>query len=191
LALIDRDRRWVALNDAALALFDYRHVDEIATLAGSTILDDGGTIGDELWEQLLRTGEVYGEHLASHRSGRSMRVGFAAHGTMVGGRWLALLVISCARFEPDGAELIGATRAESRGPAGPKLTPRERQVVRRLALGASTRQIAHDLYVSLATVRSHVRNAMVKTDTHTRAQLVAIVLGEGSIRERPEPPDGR
>ena len=39
-------------------------------------------------------------------------------------------------------------------------------------------KIAHDLSLSPATVRSHVRNAMVKTGTHTRAQLVALVLGD-------------
>jgi DNA-binding CsgD family transcriptional regulator len=53
--------------------------------------------------------------------------------------------------------------------------------LRQVALGASTRQIAADLYLSPATVRSHVRNAMVKTNAHTRAQLVAIALGDGLI----------
>src|SRR5438874_133819 len=55
---------------------------------------------------------------------------------------------------------------------------REDVIDRRVALGASTRQIAADLYLSPATVRSHVRNAMVKTNSHTRAQLVALVLGD-------------
>ena len=52
-----------------------------------------------------------------------------------------------------------------------------------MALGASTPRIAADLFLSPATVRSHVRNAMVKTDAHTRAQLVAIVMGDGLIAE--------
>jgi DNA-binding CsgD family transcriptional regulator len=52
-------------------------------------------------------------------------------------------------------------------------------VVHRVALGATTRQIASDLFLSPATVRAHVRNAMTKTKAHTRAQLVAIVLGDG------------
>jgi DNA-binding NarL/FixJ family response regulator len=54
-------------------------------------------------------------------------------------------------------------------------------VVRRLALGANTSQIAAEPYVSPGTVRTHVRNAIVKTNAHTRAQLVAMVLGEGLI----------
>ena len=49
----------------------------------------------------------------------------------------------------------------------------------------SQRRIAADMYLSPATVRSHVRNAMVKTGAHTRAQLVAIVLGEGLVGDQP------
>lgn len=180
MALIDRDRRWVELNDGALELFDYRRVEEIGTLAGSTILEEDATVADRLWEHLLRTNEVYGEHLVSHRSGRTMHVSFAAHGTTIGDRSLALLVILSARFQPSGAELIATNEAKSPGRAS-ALTPREREVVRQVALGARTRQIAADLYLSPATVRSHVRNAMVKTNAHTRAQLVAIALGDGLI----------
>jgi DNA-binding CsgD family transcriptional regulator len=62
---------------------------------------------------------------------------------------------------------------------GARLTRRERQIVRRVSLGLSTPQIAVELKLSPATVRSHVRNAMVKTGAHTRAQLVALVLSEG------------
>jgi DNA-binding CsgD family transcriptional regulator len=64
-----------------------------------------------------------------------------------------------------------------------RLTPREREIVQRVALGRSTPQIAADLKLSPATVRSHVRNAMVKTGAHTRAQLVALVLGGGLVGE--------
>jgi DNA-binding CsgD family transcriptional regulator len=92
-----------------------------------------------------------------------------------------------AQLEPDGDELISAAPPGLASPAGPRplgshakaLTPREREVVRRVALGRSTPQIAQELNLSPATVRSHVRNATVKTDAHTRAQLVAVVLGEG------------
>lgn len=182
MTLIGRDRRWVAVNDAALEFFRFSRDEAIGTIAGSMIEDDDPTLGDRLWEQLVRTNELYAEHLVSHRSGTSMRVSFAAHGTTSGGRWLALLVVLSARFQPGGAELIATNEAKSPGSAS-ALTPREREVVRRVALGAGTRQIAADLYLSPATVRSHVRNAMVKTNAHTRAQLVAITLGDGLIGE--------
>ncbi|HUE25549.1 MAG TPA: helix-turn-helix transcriptional regulator [Solirubrobacteraceae bacterium] len=102
---------------------------------------------------------------------------YAAHGTTIAGRWLALLVILSARFEPDGSELIDTAEPDNAGEPGSTLTPRERDVVRRVALGANMPQIAAELYLSPSTVRSHVRNAMIKTHAHTRAQLVAIALG--------------
>ena len=39
-----------------------------------------------------------------------------------------------------------------------------------------TKQIAVALRISRTTVRTHVRNAMSKTDAHTSAPLVAIAL---------------
>lgn len=111
-----------------------------------------------------------------------IRVSFAAQGTKTEGRWLALFVALSARFEPDGAELIRSAQTDGPG-IGSKLTPREHEVVRRVALGDTTRRIAADLYLSPATVRTHIRNAMAKANAHTRAQLVAIVLGGRSIGE--------
>lgn len=183
MALFDRDRRCVEVNDAALELFSYRRDQVIGRRAGRLAAGDAAEADSE-WVRLLSTNELYGHRTVSHSRGTPMRVAYAAHGRVVRGRWLALVVTLSAHFEPDGAELI--TTAEARKPNGHNgskvcvaLTPREREVVRRVALGASTRRIAADLYVSPATVRSHVRNAMVKTNSHTRAQLVAIVLGDG------------
>ena len=62
-------------------------------------------------------------------------------------------------------------------PRARALTNREREVVTFIALGRDTGQIAQELFISVETVRTHVRNAMAKLGAHTRAQLVAIVLG--------------
>jgi PAS domain S-box-containing protein len=187
MALVDRNRRYVAVNDAALELFQYPRDVVIGELAGRTSVDVDPATSAAEWAQLLRAGEFYGERVVEHAAGNLIHVSYAAHATMVGGEWMALLVTLSAHLEPDGAELIGTIEpraAAAKADAKTKrsvLTPREREVVRRVALGASTRQIAADMFLSPATVRSHVRNAMVKTGAHTRAQLVAIVLGEGLV----------
>jgi DNA-binding CsgD family transcriptional regulator len=189
MALVDRNRRYVAVNDAGLELFQYTRDQVIGAVAGRTSVDvDPATIDAE-WEHLFRANEFYGDRIVEHPGGTLIHVSYAAHATTVGGEWMALIVALSARLEPDGAELIGtiepqaaATRTEAMTKRS-VLTPREREVVRRVALGASTRQIAADMFLSPATVRSHVRNAMVKTGAHTRAQLVAIVLGDGLVRE--------
>ena len=52
-------------------------------------------------------------------------------------------------------------------------------------MGHQTPQIAAELQISPETVRTHVRNVMDKTGAHTRAHLVAKVLGEGGVLHLP------
>jgi DNA-binding CsgD family transcriptional regulator len=181
MALIDRDRAYVAINHAAEDLFQYRREDVIGERAGRTTLDADPAQGAAEWEELCRSGEVYSERVIQDSSGRPIRVSYAAHATEIDGEWRALVVALSAQLDPAGPDLIRASRPPTDG-ADPGnrlgLTPREKEIVRQVALGLSTPQIAHDLSLSPATVRSHVRNAMVKTGTHTRAQLVALVLGD-------------
>ena len=181
MALVDEDRRYVAVNDAAVELFQYQREDVIGSRAGRTADAKDPTTGEAQWEELRRNGELYGERVVEHASGSWMRVSYAAHTTNIDGQWLALFVTLSAQVEPNGAELISASAPASSKSLAQVLTPREREVVRQVALGRSTPRIASDLNLSPATVRSHVRNAMVKTNAHTRAQLVALVLGEGLV----------
>lgn len=61
----------------------------------------------------------------------------------------------------------------------PKLTPREMECLKWLALGKTTWDIAHILFVSEATVNYHVHNIKRKMDAHSRsaAMMTAIKLG--------------
>ena len=61
------------------------------------------------------------------------------------------------------------------------LTAREREIVHLIALGHVSREICDMLHVAPDTVRTHVRNAMAKTGARTRAQLIAIALGDGLL----------
>jgi DNA-binding CsgD family transcriptional regulator len=184
MALVDRDRCYVAVNDAGLAVFRFQRDDVIGKQAGRTAIGPDISALDEQWEQLLATNELYGELVVRHTNGLPVRISYAAHATNVDQEWLALFVALSANVEPDGAELIGTSEPATGSYTTAALTRREREVVRRVALGATTRQIASDLFLSPATVRAHVRNAMVKTKARTRAQLVAIVLGDGLTTEK-------
>lgn len=139
--------------------------------------------GEAQWAELVRRNEVYGERVVEHASGAPVRVSFAAHTTFVRGQWFALIVALAAHLEPGGAELIRTVEPETSSTSGRLLTRRESEIVRRVALGNHTRQIAAELYLSPATVSTHIRNAMIKTNAHTRAQLVAIALSAGLINE--------
>ncbi|HWX96366.1 MAG TPA: PAS and helix-turn-helix domain-containing protein [Solirubrobacteraceae bacterium] len=182
MALVDRDRRYVHVNDAVLRLYQYPLEEVLGSRAGRTVVDEDHSVSDADWNQLLRTSELYGERVITHGNGSRMHVSYAAHATTVGGTWLALFVTLSARFL-GGSELIG--RPEMRLADGDvsRLTVREREVVRLVALGNNTRRIAAELSLSQATVRSHVGNAMGKTGARTRAHLVALVLADGLVQD--------
>ena len=181
MCLVNGDRLVVASTDAACELFGTTREQSVGTDAGRQILDADPALGDKLWQQLRSTNELYAETLVTHADGSALRVSYAGHGTTIDGRWHALMVMLSVRSEPDGEELISADRGTSPPDLDSTLTPREREVIRLVAQGSNSSQIAAELYLSPATVRTHVRNAMVKTQSHTRAQLVAIVLGDGFL----------
>jgi DNA-binding CsgD family transcriptional regulator len=72
-------------------------------------------------------------------------------------------------------------RVVSTGQEIAELSEREFSVVRLVALGDTGPEIAEALGITHDTVRTHVRNAMTKTATRSRAQLVAKVLAEGIV----------
>jgi len=60
-----------------------------------------------------------------------------------------------------------------------ELTDREREMVAWVATGSSNEEIAAALFVSPATVRTHVSRAMLKLGARSRAQLVVIAVRAG------------
>jgi DNA-binding NarL/FixJ family response regulator len=78
-------------------------------------------------------------------------------------------------------ELREAIAAHQRSAKPRTMTDRERQVLRLVADGLSNEQIAAELMLSAETVRTHVRNAMHKLGTHTRAHAVVEALRNEEI----------
>jgi len=56
-----------------------------------------------------------------------------------------------------------------------QLSRREREVLRLLAVGAGTTEIARGLYVSPATVRTHIQNVITKLEVHSRVEVATFV----------------
>ena len=61
-----------------------------------------------------------------------------------------------------------------------ELSPREVQVVRRVSVGRTNREIAEDLFISVKTVERHLSNIFVKLDAPNRAAATAIA-GEAGL----------
>jgi DNA-binding NarL/FixJ family response regulator len=85
--------------------------------------------------------------------------------------------------------VTAATAATARPAAQPtqpepppdNLTAREVEVLRLIAAGRSNGQIAKELYVSEATVKTHINHLFAKTGVRDRAQAVRYAYRTGLV----------
>jgi two-component system response regulator NreC len=72
-------------------------------------------------------------------------------------------------------------RVKEGQPAEDPLTEREREVLRLIAEGLTSKEIANRLAISPYTVERHRANAMAKLDLHNRAELIRYAIRKGLI----------
>ncbi len=102
------------------------------------------------------------------------------------------------RKDADPEVLLAAVRAVSRGKTyidpsvarlvldaaavtADDLTPRELEVLRRLALGRTNKEIASELFISEETVKSHLARVFAKLDVENRSQAIVQALKRGLV----------
>lgn len=66
--------------------------------------------------------------------------------------------------------------------SGPTFTDREVEILGLLATGRSNREMARQLFVSEATVKSHLSHIYTKLEVDTRAAAVARAIEQRIIR---------
>jgi two-component system, NarL family, response regulator LiaR len=106
--------------------------------------------------------------------------------------------VGYVRKDADPEVLLAAVRAVSRGKtyidpsvarlvldaaavAADDLTPRELEVLRRLALGRANKEIASELFISEETVKSHIAKIFAKLDVENRSQAIVQALKRGLV----------
>jgi len=63
-----------------------------------------------------------------------------------------------------------------------QLTSREKEILTALSEGTSYKAIAAQYYISLDTVRSHIKNIYQKMQVHNQLEAVARARDEGIVR---------
>jgi DNA-binding NarL/FixJ family response regulator len=80
-------------------------------------------------------------------------------------------------------DLGEAVQRRMHAPVGPKLSPREREVLELLVDGLAISQIARRLYISESTAKTHVANIYEKLGAGNRAQAVMAAVRLGLVAE--------
>jgi len=176
MAIIDRERRYVEVNPCHTKVFGRSRDEIVGTLVDDYLPPEELPTVDAEYHQFTRDGEFSNERAYVKADGSVVRVQYAVCTEKVTGHDLAFFVSHVM----EGAD-AEKDEPESGVRNGEGLSPREREVVQQVALGLTSRQIAEELTVSTETVRTHIRNALAKTGTRTRAQLVAQVMGTGTL----------
>lgn len=97
----------------------------------------------------------------------------AIHAVTLGVVWLRadllreVLASSPTVATADGDDLLAA------------LTPREREVLGLMAAGRTRKEIAHELFLSVNTVRTHTQNLLAKLDVHSSLEAVVLAMRAG------------
>lgn len=68
-------------------------------------------------------------------------------------------------------------------PAGPAISPREREVLQLLADGLGVAQISKQLFISESTTKTHISKLYEKLGAGNRAQAIISALRQGLIRQ--------
>lgn len=95
-----------------------------------------------------------------------------------------------ARGETVLARSVAATVVRRAASPGPVVTEREVEVLELLARGLGNRDMARELFVSEATVKSHLSHIYTKLDVDSRAGAVAAALAQRVIRPATGPGPG-
>ena len=175
MVLLDSHRIQVDVNGAYLNLLGYRR-DQLIGQAIYKFVPGGPTLTDPEWKALLDTQQFTGDQKLLAADGTTIAVQFAATTEVVTGHRRVLFVaLSTSRWGPRFLRAIQPVGEPE------KLSRREYEVVRLVALGRTGPEIAEELHIAHNTVRTHTRNAMEKLGARSRAQLVAKALGEGLV----------
>jgi DNA-binding NarL/FixJ family response regulator len=98
---------------------------------------------------------------------------------------------AAGRLDGESVEQVLVAAGHARGarpPAPAGLTPREVEVLRLIALGLTTRQVADELVISPKTADRHIQNVYGKVGVSTRGAAALFAIEHGLlVAEAPAP----
>ncbi|MGE5617594.1 MAG: LuxR C-terminal-related transcriptional regulator [Candidatus Woesearchaeota archaeon] len=176
MTMADNERNHLAANAPARLLFRLTLADVLERRIDDLTPPENMPLLYERWARLMNAGSVAGHYDICLPDGSELTIVYSAVANALPGQHL--IVFAPAEWPDD--ELVD--QADEANPAPPRvLSPREREVLRLIAAGADRQEIADELTISVATVRTHVRNILRKLNARNRAHAIALAMQHGLL----------
>lgn len=174
--LIDNERRYVDVNPPARLLFRMS-LKELRGLRLDDLTADTDLAALQgAWEELFERGTVSDRYTVTFKDGSKLLLFYAAIGNALPGHHLVVFVPT--DWPGDELEELHPTvDPRIRDP----LSPRQVEVLRLVALGANVSQIAQELLISEATVKTHVKHILERLGARNRTHAVALAMCDGLL----------
>jgi len=175
MGLVDNNRRFLEANPAARLLLRMgrtelrrRRIDDFTPLWRLPALEAE-------WREFLAGGSAAGQFDILLRDGSPLSIVYCRLANLLPGRHLT--VFAPSDWHEDGADALDVTSVDTVSASA--LSPREREVLSFVAAGADLQEIADELTLSPATVRTHLGNARRKLGARNRTHAVALAMQQG------------
>ena len=178
--IVDNERCFKEANAAARLIFRMSLRELRENRIDDLTAEEDRPVLRGAWKELREHGSVSGRYFVTFKDRSTLWVFFAALENVLPGQHL--IVLMPADWPGDELEeMQPATDDRERG----ALSPRQLDVLRLVALGASASQIANELSISEATVKTHVKNVLERLGANNRAHAVAIAMTSGLLGDNP------
>lgn len=173
--IVDNERRYIEANAAARLSFRMPLHELRRNRIDDLTAREDWPLMEEAWAELLERRSVSGLYLVTFKDGSTLWVLFAAVANVLPAQHL----IAFLPADWPGDELDTRQHGDGHQPA--PLSPRQLGVLGLVASGASAGEIASELSISEATVRTHVKHILERLSARNRAHAVAIAMTHGLI----------
>lgn len=183
MTLVDNDRWHLAANPPARLVFRQTLAEIAETRIDDLTPDEMLPRLQDHWARLMTNGVSAAPYKLRFLDGSELSIVYCGLANALPGQHLIVF----APADWPGDELIGPGEEESQPPHR-ALSRREREVLSLIAAGADRQEIAEELTISVATVRTHVRNLLRKLNARNRAHAIALAMQHGLIELPPPAP---